>query len=146
MTSVLGVAEAVLYVDDLQEAVRFYRDVLQLPVSASFGDAAFLQTGPESTLILFDRKRLAERESVIPAHGADGPGHVALAVPGREMAAWRRRLQDQGVSIEHEQEWPQDTHSIYFRDPAGNSVELIEAGHYRKIWQRLHSGRSGDGG
>lgn len=145
MSTIRGVAEAVLYVDDLHEAVRFYRDVLQLPVSASFGDAAFLQTGEESTLIIFDRSRLAERESPIPAHGTDGPGHVALAIRGREMAAWRRRLQKQGVDIEHEQDWPQGTHSIYFRDPAGNSVELIEARHYRQVWHRLQE-RDSDAG
>lgn len=137
MTNILRVAEAVLYADDLAQATRFYRDVLQLPLTASFGDASFLQTGPDSTLILFDRQKLSERESVIPSHGANGEGHVALAVERDEMPAWRERLQEQGVEIEHEQRWPQGTHSIYFRDPAGNSVELIEARHYRSIWESL---------
>lgn len=137
MTNILRVAEAVLYVDDLPEATRFYRDVLQLPLTASFGDASFLQTGPDSTLILFDRKKLSERESVIPSHGSEGQGHVALAVETEAMAPWRERLQEQGVDIEHEQRWPQGTQSIYFRDPAGNSLELIEATHYRSIWESL---------
>lgn len=134
---ILGVAEAVLYVDDLEEATRFYTEVLGLPLTASFGDASFLQTGRASTLIVFDRRGLEERTSVIPEHGTQGAGHVALAVAREQMDAWRERLAAHGVEIEHEQDWPQGTHSIYFRDPAGNSVELIEAGHYLGVWERL---------
>lgn len=136
-TEILGVAEAVLYVDDIDEATRFYTEVLGLPLTASFGDASFLQTGPASTLILFDRQKLEERTSVIPEHGAEGAGHVALAVPGEQMDAWRERLQAHGVAIEHEQDWPQGTHSLYFRDPAGNSLELIEGAHYPGVWARI---------
>lgn len=136
-TEILGVAEAVLYVDDLEEATRFYTEVLGLPLTASFGDASFLQTGRASTLIVFDRQSLAERTSVIPEHGTEGAGHVALAAPKEQMEAWRERLAAHGVAIEHEQEWPQGTRSIYFRDPAGNSVELIEADHYLGVWERL---------
>lgn len=139
MTNILRVAEAVLYVDDLPEATQFYREVLQLSLTASFTDASFLQTGPDSTLILFDRQKLSERESVIPSHGANGEGHVALAVERDKMPAWRERFRRLGVEIEHEQRWPQGSHSIYFRDPAGNSVELIEASHYRSIWESLRA-------
>lgn len=137
MTNVLRIAEAVLYVDDLAAASRFYQEVLRLPLTASFGDASFLQTGRDSTLILFDLQKLRERESVIPSHGADGEGHVAFAVDAAEMPAWRKRLQELDIEIEHEQDWPQGTHSIYFRDPAGNSVELIDASHYRAIWKSI---------
>lgn len=140
MTTIQRIAEAVLYVDDLAQATTFYQEALGLPLTASFGDAAFLQAGPDSTLILFDRDKLRDRISAIPAHGADGAGHVAFAALPEEMAAWRERLERHGVAIEHEQDWPQGTHSIYFRDPAGNSLELIEMTHYRLIWEKI--GRS----
>lgn len=132
-----NIAEAVLYVDDLPEATRFYQDVLKLPLSLSFEDASFLQTGEHSTLILFDRAKLKSRQSAIPHHGAEGPGHVAFAVPHESMGAWRQQLSAHGVAVEHEQSWPQGTHSIYFRDPAGNSVELIDSRHYPGAWARL---------
>ena len=138
---VMGVAEAVLYVDDLPEATAFYREVLGLPLTLSFEDASFLQTGEHSTLILFDRQQLKTRVSQIPGHGAEGAGHVALAIPHEKMAAWRGRLEDHGVEIEHEQDWPQGTHSLYFRDPAGNSVELIDGRHYPRVWARIGEGR-----
>lgn len=136
---ILNLAEAALYVSDLERAAQFYRQVLGLPQTARFGDACFLQTGPNSTLILFDLQKLQERQSVIPAHGARGRGHVALAVPGDHMDAWRTHLQEAGVEIEHEQDWPQGTRSIYFRDPDGNSLELIEARHYPQVWARIEA-------
>lgn len=139
MTTILGVAEAVLYVSDLARARQFYVDVLGLAVSADFGDACFLQTGQHSTIILFDLAALEKRVSVIPAHGAHGRGHIALAIPSAELNAWRERLNAHGVPIEHEQTWSQGTHSIYFRDPDDNSLELIEASHYPLVWQRLNA-------
>ncbi len=137
MTKILGVAEAVLYVTNLPRAMHFYTELLGLPQTAVFEDACFLQTGPTSTLILFDIDALEKRVSVIPAHGSRGRGHVALAIPPEEMDAWRQRLLAHGVEVEHEQDWPLGTHSIYFRDPDQNSLELIEATHYPRIWQKI---------
>lgn len=136
MTRILGVAEAVLYVEKLGRARQFYVEVLDLPATADFDDACFLQTGPDSTLILFELDKLEQRESAIPAHGARGRGHVALAIPPEEMDAWRQRLLAKGVEIEHEQDWPLGTHSLYFRDPDENSLELIDGNHYPHIREK----------
>jgi catechol 2,3-dioxygenase-like lactoylglutathione lyase family enzyme len=144
MTQILGVAEAVLYVTDLARARPFYTTILGLPVTNEFGDSCFLQTGPTSTLILFELEALERRVSVIPAHGAHGRGHVAFAVEPGEMDAWRARLLAHGVAIEHEQDWPAGTHSIYFRDPDDNSLELIDARHYPRSWARLQTGSSAE--
>jgi catechol-2,3-dioxygenase len=137
MTQIKGVAEVALYVQDLDQAAGFYQEVLGLPQTAIFDDAVFLQTGPNSTLILFAIEKLENRVSVIPKHGAHGQGHVALAIPAKEMDAWRDRLQEHDVPIEHEQDWPLGTHSIYFRDPDDNSLELIADSHYPSLWERL---------
>lgn len=136
MTTILGVAEAVLYVSDLARATDFYTDVLGLPLTAAFDEARFLQTGPDSTLILFDAGGIRRRHSVIPSHGATGEGHVALAVPPDEIDDWRERLKRHGVIIEHEQTWSLGTRSIYFRDPDNNSLELIGGDHYPLSWKR----------
>ena len=137
MTTITGVAEAVLYVSDLDRATAFYTEVLGLALTAGFNEARFLQAGPDSTVILFNAEGIKHRTSVIPSHGAVGDGHLALTVPADEMDAWRQRLGEHGVAIEHEQEWSQGTHSIYFRDPDNNSLELIDARHYRMIWESL---------
>ena len=136
MTEISGVAEAVLYVDDLDRATAFYTRVLGLPLTAGFDEARFLQTGRDSTLILFDAEGICRRKSAIPSHGAVGEGHVALAVPAGEIDAWRERLERHGVAIEHEQTWSYGSRSIYFRDPDNNSLELITDDHYPLNWQR----------
>ncbi|MEL7473822.1 MAG: VOC family protein, partial [Planctomycetota bacterium] len=65
----------------------------------------------------------------VPTHGADGPGHIAFRVD--DLDAMRERLLAGGVEIELEREWgPPDFNpgrSIYARDPAGNSVEFLDA-------------------
>jgi deoxyribose-phosphate aldolase len=138
-TEITGVAEAVLYVDDLMRARDFYHGVLGLPVSAQFDDACFLQTGRQSTLIIFARAALATRQNVIPTHGTTGAGHVAFAIPAAQMDGWRERLRQHNVPIEHEQDWPIGTHSLYFRDPDNNSIELIDGTHYERVSARLQS-------
>lgn len=136
-THILRVAEAVLYVTDMPRAKQFYTQVLGLPLSSEFADTLFLQTGQNSTLILFDVNTMETRISPIPGHGARGRGHVCLAVPPEQMDAWRERLIQHGVVIEHEQDWSLGTHSLYFRDPDENSLELMDGRHYRRVWRRL---------
>ena len=63
-------------------------------------------------------------------HGADGPGHICFRASGAEIDEWRGHLSENGVEIEMDFEWPQGGRSIYFRDPAGNSLEFAEP----RIW------------
>ena len=139
MTTIKGVAEVALYTNDIHKATAFYTEVLGLPLTAAFGDSRFLQTGRDSTLILFQLDTLQNRESIIPAHGAVGDGHVALAIDGNQYDAWKERLIAHGIEIEHEQVWSAGTRSIYFRDPDNNSLELIESHHYPLTWEKLKS-------
>ena len=71
---------------------------------------------------------------VVPKHGTQGAGHVAFSVDVSTLSAWREHLRQAGVAIETEIDWPQGGHSIYFRDPAGNSVELATP----SIWPQLN--------
>jgi catechol 2,3-dioxygenase-like lactoylglutathione lyase family enzyme len=123
------VLETVLYVDDLAAAERFYGEVLGLPVdSRKPGLFCFFRIG-DAMLLLFE-PGAARRNRDVPPHGATGAGHACFAVPERELDAWRRRLEAHGVQIEHEQAWPRGGRSFYFRDPAGNSLELATP----RIW------------
>ena len=49
---------------------------------------------------------------------------MAFRVREDELPAWRERLEREQVAIESEIAWPRGGRSIYFRDPAGNSIEL----------------------
>ena len=79
---------------------------------------------PNGMLLLFDPDRSSEGGD-IPPHGAKGPGHLALAVGREEFPAWQLHFEEHGVEIEEEVEWGRSGgFSLYFRDPAGNSLEL----------------------
>jgi catechol 2,3-dioxygenase-like lactoylglutathione lyase family enzyme len=117
------ILETVLYVDDLDAAERFYRDLLGLELdSRKDGVFVFFKLG-QGMLLLFRPEAVRSGNSV-PAHGSSGPGHVCFAVAETELDAWKERLADEGIAIEHEQAWPRGSRSFYFRDPAGNSLEI----------------------
>ena len=42
--------------------------------------------------------------------------------------AWVARLTESDIAIEADFRWPNGARSIYFRDPAGNSLECAEPG------------------
>lgn len=118
-----GVLETCLYVDDLRAAEQFYQDVLGLTLfSRKEGRHAFFRCGRGMLLLFLPHASRAAAET--PPHGAEGPGHVAFAVRSPELDAWKARLAAGGVSIECSHQWPHGGISHYFRDPAGNSLEL----------------------
>lgn len=123
------VLETVLYVDDLEQAAQFYGGILGLErVSSKAGVFVFFRL-ERQMLLLFDPEG-AEQARGVPAHGARGPGHVCFAVAMSELEPWAAALEAAGVAIEQWQEWPGGGRSFYFRDPAGNSLELATP----RIW------------
>src|SRR4051794_31704946 len=118
MTEIRSLVETSAYVDDLNVAERFYRDVLGLAViGREEGRHVFCRVGEADVLLLF----LADETLKglhLPAHGARGPGHFALGIDADALDAWRRRLADHGVAIEQETNWPRGGRSLCFRDPA----------------------------
>lgn len=118
------VLETCLYVDDLEAAEHFYAQVLGLePFSRVQGRHTFFSC-ESGMFLLFNPAATEKPGQIVPSHGARGPGHVAFAIGAAEIPQWRERLQQYQVGIETEVRWPGGGHSLYFRDPAGNSVEL----------------------
>jgi catechol 2,3-dioxygenase-like lactoylglutathione lyase family enzyme len=123
-----AVVETAIYIDDLQAAETFYGTVLGLRVIGKEpGRHVFFRVGEASVLLTFLAEATLKGDQ-LPPHGASGPGHFALGIEAEAFDAWRNLLQVNGVSIEKEVEWPKGGKSLYFRDPAGNSVELVTPG------------------
>ena len=123
-----AVVETAIYVDDLRAAEAFYRTALGLPVIGKEpGRHVFFQAGEASVLLAFLAEATLKGDQ-LPPHGGTGPGHFALGIEAESFDAWRKLLQGHGVSIEKEVEWPRGGKSLYFRDPAGKSVELVTPG------------------
>lgn len=129
-----AILETVLYAGDLDTAEAFYGQVLGLERTARADDRhVFFRCGDQMLLIFnpdITRAPPAPGALPVPPHGARGPGHVCFKASAEEFGRWRSRLAASGVAIEADFEWPQGGRSLYFRDPAGNSVEFAEP----RIW------------
>jgi catechol 2,3-dioxygenase-like lactoylglutathione lyase family enzyme len=120
----LGVLETVLYVDDLHRAEVFYSTVLDLELdSKADGRHLFFKCG-QAILLIFNPDVTSVKTGPVPPHGATGPGHVAFSVHATDLDAWIEQIESRGVEVEACIDWPAGGRSIYFRDPAGNSLEL----------------------
>ena len=124
LSAINSVLETCLYVDDLAAAERFYTQVLGLTlVSRQEGRHVFLRCGQQMVL-LFDPLEASKTSDNFPPHGATGAGHVCFSMQEAQLPQWANHLQQNGIAIEKTIDWPGGGRSIYFRDPAGNSLEL----------------------
>jgi catechol 2,3-dioxygenase-like lactoylglutathione lyase family enzyme len=120
----MRILETSLYVDDLDAARAFYTKLLgQAPTSESPGRHLFFRL-ESAMLLLFSAEAASAPGGPLPPHGSTGPGHVAFPVASESMAAWRAHLERLGIVLEMEYRWPDGHPSLYFRDPAGNLLEL----------------------
>jgi catechol 2,3-dioxygenase-like lactoylglutathione lyase family enzyme len=127
--------ETAIYATDLPAAERFYTEVLGLEKQSGF-DVAISFRCQGGVLLIFDPDKAIQPHRGVPSHGARGPGHLAFAMRDEELHAWRGHLRRHGVEIEMEVNWPQGGTSIYFRDPAGNSIELAPPTLWGGGWDR----------
>jgi len=127
-----AVLEVALYAADLDAAEAFYGDLLGFERVVRSGNRhVFFRVGA-TILLIFNphetRTPTRNPNLPVPAHGATGPGHVCFAADDAQITAWRATLERAGHGIEADFHWPNGARSLYFRDPAGNSLELAEPG------------------
>ena len=129
-----GLLEAAIYADDLDEARAFYGGFLGLEeVTAREGNHVFFRCGNTMVLIFNPSKtrmQTLDAKLAIPPHGSTGASHICFGTPGKRIDSWKTRLLEMGVPIESEITWPNGARSVYFRDPAGNSLEFAQP----KLW------------
>lgn len=134
-----SILETVLYATDLDAARTFYRDVMGLTFYSEVANRHVFFKLDRGMLLIFNPAATAipPRPGALPVppHGAQGPGHVCFAASSAELDSWKTHLAAHGIPIESEFVWPnrdvaKQGRSIYFRDPAGNSIEIAEA----RIW------------
>lgn len=122
--------EAALYVDDLAAAEHFYGTIMGLEIVARVAERhIFFRTGSTILLIFDPAITITGSDNPnlpVPGHGAHGPGHFCFAAEAADISAWRDWLEAAEIPIEADFHWPNGARSLYFRDPAGNSLEFAE--------------------
>ncbi len=129
-----GILETALYVDDLDAAEAFYGGILGLEKVLRAGNRhIFFRCGP-GILLIFNPAETIKPPSPdalpVPPHGAAGPGHACFRMNGEAIDRMVEKLNKAGIPIESDFRWSNGARSIYFRDPAGNSLECAEP----KLW------------
>jgi len=139
---VRGILETVLYAEDLGAVRPFYETILGLPCFQAFEDRQLFFTCGDQVLLIFNPAKTSAKRppaaGVPPAHGSHGAGHVCFRAEAAELERWRKHLEDAGIAIEADFEWPGGGRSLYVRDPARNSVEFAEP----RIWKLLRKHRT----
>ncbi len=129
-----GINHLAMVTGDLNGTVRFYRDVLGLPVVATTGNKPgsypyrhyFFKLGPQTTLAFFEWPGMVEnfhKPAGQPTQGRVQFDHLSFDVPDEEaLLALQGRLRDHGVEVTRVVDH-QFIRSIYFQDPSGIALE-----------------------
>jgi catechol 2,3-dioxygenase-like lactoylglutathione lyase family enzyme len=129
-----AVLETALYAEDLDKAEAFYDNVLGLQKIRRGGNRHIFYRCGAGVLLIFNPNEtetpIENDPFPVPLHGARGPGHVCFTVTADDLEAMAQRIEAAGVAIESEVTWRSGVRSLYFRDPAGNSLEIAP----RSLW------------
>ena len=112
-----NIVEIALFTDDVENAVRFYRELLGASPVAEWPGGAIFAAG--------DSKLLVHERSAAVSDGPPNEDHFALAVD--DLDALCQELLTRAVSFLTE---PRDYpwgRSAYLRDPDGRLVELTQS-------------------
>ncbi|REL33688.1 glyoxalase/bleomycin resistance/extradiol dioxygenase family protein [Rhodohalobacter sp. SW132] len=127
----MKITETCLYADDLEKAESFYSGVMKFDLIQKEKQRHLFYRCENGMLLIFDpnstlRESSDGSKNPVPRHGATGSGHIAFTVSPENYSNWKGRLQKQNIEIESEIKWPGGSESFYFRDPSGNSLEIIK--------------------
>jgi catechol 2,3-dioxygenase-like lactoylglutathione lyase family enzyme len=106
-----GVHHVALHSADVDRTTRFYRDVLEFPLTETRDDQLFFDVG--------NGNLLAFRNSPEPGPGG-GLHHLAISVAPARWSYLKAKLDAAGVAHSTE-----SGTSVFFHDPDGTRLELI---------------------
>ena len=132
MPTIGRVLETSLYVDRLDRAVEFYERIFGFAKLLSDDRFCAFDISGQQVLLLFAKGKATAPVSIpggiIPPHDGQGQLHLAFTMEAADEDAWAERLSTAGVEIESRVQWPRGGHSLYFRDPDRNLLELVSPG------------------
>ena len=128
-----GVNHLAMVTNDMEKTVRFYRDVLGMPLVAAIGNTPqlpyrhyFFEVGQNSTIAFFEWPGMVEefhKPAGQPATGRIQFDHVSFDVESDDaLLELQAKLAKAGVEVTHVVDH-NFIHSIYFTDPNGIALE-----------------------
>lgn len=121
-----GLLETAIYVDDVDRAVDFYREVVGLAVVEASERLTAMSAGPRQVLLVC--RRGASAALPLTPHDASGSQHIAFAIRADALDEWLSWLNQRGVPILESRHWDRGGVSVYFSDPDGHVLELATPG------------------
>jgi catechol 2,3-dioxygenase-like lactoylglutathione lyase family enzyme len=124
-----NLAEVVLFCQDLERSLEFYRDVLGLEVISPAGlSAVFLRVGEPGPgvpqqIVLVPRPAGAAPPS--RSKTSRDLHHIGLEVAPEALARERQRLADLGLTLRGGQHPFLPVEAFYLDDPDGNEIEIV---------------------
>ncbi len=127
-TSVRGLGEIALRVNNLDAMQKFYQEVIGLPLMARDATCAFLKIaegygGHTQVIVLFDRSESPGYRGTDAATSTID--HIAFEIPLADFADELTRLKGLGLEVETAEHAWMHWRSLYVADPEGNQVELV---------------------
>lgn len=128
------IVETCIYSPDLKIMKDFYVNRLGLDlISEEERRHVFLKAGKSMLLVFNPENTSLAANSTFPTHGAcTSPSsiHFALEIEQAGYEAAKNLLAQNKIAIEKEMSWGSEGKSVYFRDPAGNLVEIVTKGQW----------------
>ncbi len=129
-----GINHLAMVTNDMDKTIRFYRDVLGMPLVGALGSTPerkryrhyFFEIGPNNTIAFFEWPGMIEefhKPAGMPAEGRVQFDHISFDVESEEaLLELQDKLGKAGVEVttvvDHK-----FIHSIYFTDPNGIALE-----------------------
>jgi catechol-2,3-dioxygenase len=126
-TSVCGLGEIALRVNDLDTMQKFYEEVIRLQLMTRVSNCAFFRIadgygGHTQVFALFDRSKSSGYRGTNAATSTID--HIAFEIPLSDFDNELERLRALGLEVEIAEHGWVHWRSLYVTDPEGNQVEL----------------------
>ena len=129
MPAVRGLAEVVLFVDDIERSLGFYRDVLGLSViSPRELRGVFLQVGQSGDGVPQQIVLVPRPPDATPAATTKAERdlhHIGLEVAAEDLETERARIAQLGIPIRGGEHPFLPVEAFYIDDPDGNEIEIV---------------------
>jgi catechol-2,3-dioxygenase len=127
-TSVRGLGEIALRVNNLDAMQKFYEEVIGLPLMTRVTNCAFFKIaegygGHTRVLALFDRSQKPGYRGTDAATSTID--HIAFEISPADFGDEKKRLEALGLQVETAEHAWVHWRSLYVTDPEGNQVELV---------------------